>query len=179
MTDDYSSECFFISPIGNDGTPERDRNDGVRDLIVRPAATQVDLVALRADEIGQPGNVNLQVINHVLNAGVAVADVTGANPNVYYELGIRHAFGLPVVLITEESLPFDIVQERAIFFDHANLKTVAKAKDQVVEHLETLRDNPDAVESPIERAADLRRLGEGSPVERTLADLVQAIQELQ
>jgi hypothetical protein len=64
---EYEGECFFITPIGDEGTPQRDRADGVLELIVAPAAEDVGLEAVRADRIGQPGQITPQVLDHVLN----------------------------------------------------------------------------------------------------------------
>jgi hypothetical protein len=176
MAVSFENECFFISPIGKEGTPERERNDGVRDLIVRPAAEELGLHAVRADEIGNPGQITTQVIDHVLNAKAAVADVTGANPNVYYELAVRHAARLPVALISEDGLPFDLAQQRTIFFNTAKLATIGLARDTVVEHLRASLDGH--VESPVSIAVDWRKLQEGSALERTLAEMVSAVEAL-
>jgi hypothetical protein len=88
-------ECFFIAPIGKEGSPERNRSDGVLDFIVARAAQELELTAVRADQMGEPGQITLQVINHILGARAAVADLTGLNPNVFYELAVRHTARLP------------------------------------------------------------------------------------
>lgn len=93
----FETECFFIAPIGAPGSDERKRSDGVLKYIVQRAAEKVGLHAVRADELGEPGLITSQVIEHILNAKAAVADLTGANPNVYYELAVRHTAQLPVV----------------------------------------------------------------------------------
>src|SRR5436305_380329 len=75
-------ECFFIAPIGEPGTEDRKRSDGVLKFIVKRAAEELNLEAVRADEIAQPGQITLQVISHILGAHAVVADLTGRNPNV-------------------------------------------------------------------------------------------------
>ncbi len=70
---------------------------------------------MRADSHPDPGQITTQVVEHVLSAKAAVADLTEDNPNVFYEVAVRHAFRLPVVLIAEQEdkqLPFDIAQMR-------------------------------------------------------------------
>src|SRR5687767_2653966 len=98
----YADECFFIAPIGSEGSDERRRSDGVLQFIVAPAVGELGLTALRADRIAKPGQITLQVIDHLLKAKAAVADLTYQNANVYYELAVRHTANLPVVLIAEE-----------------------------------------------------------------------------
>src|SRR6266542_6713285 len=95
------TECFFIAPIGEDGSDIRHRSDGVLKFIVARAAQELGLTTIRADQIAAPGQITLQVINHVLQAKAAVADLTGRNANVFYELAVRHSARLPVALIVE------------------------------------------------------------------------------
>lgn len=71
------SECFFIAPIGAEGTEVRERSDGVLDYIVVPAARELDLVAIRADRIAKPGQITRQVIGRVIGARAGVVDLTG------------------------------------------------------------------------------------------------------
>ena len=59
---DLERECFFIAPIGTEGTEVRDRSDGIMDYIVTPAAAALDLVTVRADKIAKPGQITRQVI---------------------------------------------------------------------------------------------------------------------
>jgi hypothetical protein len=73
-------ECFFIAPIGKDGSEERNRSDGVLEFIVARAAQELGLRAVRADQLAEPGQITLQVIEHVLGAKAAVADLTSRNP---------------------------------------------------------------------------------------------------
>jgi hypothetical protein len=177
---DFETECFFIAPIGGEGSPERERSDGVRDVIVAPAVAELGMSVVRADQIAQPGQITHQVIEHVLSARGAVADLTGRNANVYYELAVRHAAGRPVVLIAEEEerlrLPFDLSQMRIIFFQHTNLTSAGRAKTEIVEHLSGALDG--AVDSPIATTVNLQALERGSSVEQTLAELVERVDRL-
>jgi len=172
-------ECFFIAPIGEDGSEERHRSDGVLEFIVARAAQELGLQAVRADQLAEPGQITLQVIEHVLGAKAAVADLTGRNPNVYYELAIRHTAKLPTVLICEqdENLPFDIAQMRTVFFSHTDLRSADHCRTEIVRHLREALDG--AVDSPVAASVDLQRLQAGNTVERNLAELVTSVSDLQ
>jgi hypothetical protein len=171
-------ECFFIAPIGKDGSEERHRSDGVLEFIVARAASELDLQAVRADQLAEPGQITLQVIEHVLGARAAVADLTGRNPNVYYELAIRHTAKLPTVLICEqgEVLPFDIAQMRTIFFSHTDLRSADRCRSEIVRQLRQALEG--AVDSPVAASVDLQRLQAGNTVERNVAELVTSVSDL-
>lgn len=59
-TIDPAEECFFIAPIGADGSETRHRSDGVRDYIVKPAMQEFGLTVLRADDLKKPGQITLR-----------------------------------------------------------------------------------------------------------------------
>jgi hypothetical protein len=182
MADDIpplDKECFFIAPIGKEGSSERNRSDGILEFIVARAAQELELTAVRADQIGEPGQITLQVIDHILGAKAAVADLTGLNPNVFYELAVRHTARLPVALIAEKGcqLPFDIAQMRTIFFDHTDLRSADQCRGSIVIQLrEALTKG--AVDSPIATSIDVRALQGGTAVERNLAELVTTVEGL-
>jgi hypothetical protein len=172
-------ECFFIAPIGDDGSSVRDRSDNVLEFIVGAAAQELGLIAVRGDQIAEPGQITLQIIDHILGARAAVADLTGLNPNVFYELAVRHTARLPVALIAEKDckLPFDIAQMRTIFFEHTNLRSVDRCKKEIVAQLgQALHGG--AVNSPVATSIDVRALAGGSIAERNIAEIVTTIEEV-
>jgi hypothetical protein len=172
------NECFFVAPIGAEGTDVRDRSDGVLDYIVTPAAQALGLTAIRADKIAKPGEITRQVIEHVVGARASVVDLTEANPNVYYEMAVRHTARLPTVLIAQEGeiLPFDIAQMRTIFFDHRSLKSAADCRQQIEQHLTEAMSGE--VDSPISSSVRVQHLEQGSPQDRVLAQIVDGLDEV-
>ncbi len=174
----FNDECFFVTPIGEEGTETRRRSDGVLNFIVAPAAGDLGLTAVRADQIAQPGQISLQVIEHVLQARAVVADLTDLNPNVFYEMAIRHTARLPVVLIAEkgQSLPFDIAQMRTIFFDPTDLASAADCREQISAHLNEALAG--AIDSPVATAVNIQALQAGDQVERSVAELVSVVEDL-
>ncbi|MFE1798195.1 hypothetical protein ACFW9L_18815 [Streptomyces sp. NPDC059517] len=173
------SECFFIAPIGSEGSDARNRSDGVLEFIVQKAAQELKLTAVRGDQIAEPGQINLQVLDHILRAKAAVADLTDLNPNVFYELAVRHTAKLPVVLIADKScdVPFDIAQMRIITFDHKDLKSADNCRAQIVTHLRQVLTSGNT-ESPISTTLDVLSLQVGNPVERSVAEIVTSVEEV-
>jgi hypothetical protein len=175
----FDTECFFIAPIGAEASDARHRSDGVMNFIVARAAEELGLATVRADQISEPGLITRQVIDHLLNAKAAVADLTGLNANVFYELAVRHTARLPTVLIAEEGehLPFDIAQMRTIFFRHQDLASADQCRGKIVAQLgEALKG---AVESPISTSLDLKSLEAGDATERNIAEIVTAVGDVQ
>jgi hypothetical protein len=111
--------AFVISPIGAEGTPTRDHADDVFEFIISPALQELGIEALRADQLAMPGRLSEQMISAILGESFCIAILTGANPNVYYELAIAHAAARPVVVLIEkgQALPFDVKDIRSIEYD--------------------------------------------------------------
>jgi hypothetical protein len=139
----------------------------------------LNLTAIRADKIADPGQITLQVIDHILGARAAVADVTGLNPNVFYELAIRHTARLPVAIIAEKDckLPFDIAQMRTIFFESTNLRSADQCRRDIVAQLRQALERGTA-DSPITTSIDVRALASGSAVERNVAEIITTIEDI-
>lgn len=121
----YDHTCFYVTPIGEDGDEVRKHSDILLGHIVEPAIEELGmhLSVVRADQIDNPGLISAQVIQHLLHARLVVADISFHNPNVFYELAIRHATGKPTVLISrsEDKLPFDISDVRTIRIDMTDI----------------------------------------------------------
>jgi len=109
--------CFVVSPIGAAGSPERKHANQVLDHIIRPTLADLHFEEpVRADHMPEPGIITRQIIEHLLNDDLVVADLTGSNPNVFYELAIRHAIAKPFIQITaDRTLPFDVAPQKTIF----------------------------------------------------------------
>jgi hypothetical protein len=104
--------CFVIMPFGS-------YFDGYYANVMRPAILAVGLSCVRADEIYGTGAIVDDIYRAIQSADICVADVTGRNPNVSYELGMAHALGKPVLLLTQSiaDVPFDYRHLRLISYD--------------------------------------------------------------
>jgi hypothetical protein len=178
---DTEKTCFVISPIGEHDSETRKRSDQVLRHVIRPAATSCGYKAVRADEIDKPGMITSQVIQHVVNDALVVADLTERNPNVFYELAIRHALRKPLVQIIRkgDAIPFDVAGTRTIYVDHKDLDSVESAKNEIIEQIKALERDSSDIETPISVSLDLQLLRQSEkPEERSLADLVAAVVDL-
>ncbi|MYK39913.1 MAG: hypothetical protein F4049_06810 [Gemmatimonadetes bacterium] len=154
MTDTNEKICFVIAPIGEPESDTRKRSDQVLQHIIRPAVETCGNKAVPADEIDEPGIITNQIIRHVVYDPLVIADLTGQNANVFYELAIRHAFRRPLVQIIDKvkDIPFDLSAMRTIQVDHQNPDSVEEAKTKIREQIQSLAANPSSLENPISAA---------------------------
>ncbi|MFJ6129983.1 hypothetical protein ACIQKE_33440 [Streptomyces griseoviridis] len=145
---DQPRKCFVVGPIGDShaahGSPEREAFEhhlGIFEEVIAPACEKYGISAVRADGIAHAGDINEQICRHVVESDLVVADVTGGNPNVMYELGLRHITGKPTIHIGEAGqLPFDIASIRTIRYQRTRSQ-LAGARREIESALEAgLRD---------------------------------------
>lgn len=104
--------CFAIMPFGgwfND----------YYTTIYRPAIETAGMKPHRADDLYRPSTIVNDIWAYTRQANIILADLTGKNPNVFYELGLAHALAKPAILIAEsmEDVPFDLRSLRVIEYD--------------------------------------------------------------
>jgi len=114
--EDYAKICFFVTPIGEPGSEQRRHADFMLEYVIRPSLKEFGLTVIRADQMSKPGMIGKQIIEHILRSRLVVADLSFHNPNVFYELCLRHTTRLPTVQLKREvdSIPFDLNQYRTI-----------------------------------------------------------------
>lgn len=110
MSKKENKDCFVIMPIAECEGYEPDHFAHVYNDIIKPAVAKTDFTATRADEVKETNLIHLDILKKLIDAPIAICDLSTRNPNVLFELGIRQAFDKPVVLIQEKGTPkiFDI-----------------------------------------------------------------------
>ena len=173
--------AFVISPIGDEKTATRKRSDQILKYIIEPIASELGFTPIRADKITKPGIITTQIIEHILNDPLIIADLTDHNPNVMYELALRHAIKKPTVQLIAENqlLPFDVSGNRTIKLDHTDLDSVNKAKEELKKQIQEVMKDPNLVDSPISQAITLSSLKQSdNPVGDTLSNISTSIGEI-
>jgi hypothetical protein len=131
--------CFVMMPFA-------DPLGAYFSAIYQPAIDKAKLKAVRADaEIFGTGKIIDQIWAGINGARVLVAELTGRNPNVLYELGMAHALRKPVVLVSsnEDDVPFDVRHVRVIYYDMRDPFWGTKLIDKVAENILSALRNPD------------------------------------
>jgi hypothetical protein len=87
--------------------------------------------------------ISVDVVNALIDADLVIADLTFLNPNVFYELGLRHAQRKPTIHLAshDTQMPFDNADHRAIFFDVGDWDSHRKAKMRLAEHVDAVDPN--------------------------------------
>lgn len=173
--------CFFIAPIGEEGSEIRLRSDQILEHIIKPAGEECGYDTIRADKISEPGIITSQIIQRLIDDDLVIADLTDRNPNVFYELAVRHTVKKPVVQIIQsgELIPFDVVTTRTINVDHRDLDSVANCKTELIKQIRHVEKDPTKIDSPISIAIELESLRlSKNPLEKSTAEIIKRLQEI-
>lgn len=158
-----SALCFVLMPFGKkrDAIGAMIDFDAVYDTLIAPAIQAADMQPLRADEEQIGGIIHRPMFERLILCEFAVADLTTANANVFYELDVRHGLRpwSTVLLFAEGGrLPFDVAPLRALPYQLSTEglpQNIEKTRRQLTERLQKARNaQPD---SPVfQLVADLR-----------------------
>lgn len=173
----YTTMCFVIMPFGKKPVGRRklfgflpwgDRLadfDAIYRDIFQPAieATPLPegghLVPLRTDMNPAAADIDVLMFRGIVYARMVLSDISGLNPNVFYELGVRHhsnETGTAIFRQTDGPVPFDISHIKAIPYEYYPAKNIERARETVRHVLaESLRQN--LVTSPIQRSIQNQR----------------------
>lgn len=132
---------FVITPIGKEGTEIYKKYDAIFTTMIKPAIDSVDpsFRIIRADHIAKPGSF------------IVIANLTDLNPNVFYELGVRHTLSKRTIMITEDlkSLPSDLKEYRAIEYK-PDITAVEEFKLNLSKCVQEILKDPDHPDNPVQ-----------------------------
>ena len=157
-------QCFVIMPISDPEGYEKGHFKCVYEDLLIPAIEESGFEPKRADDDKSSSMIQINIIRDIIEAPMAICDLSSRNPNVLFELGIRQAFDLPVVLIQEEGTQriFDINTINTIDY-RSNLiyREVMEDRRKISEAIKSTQDNTKGINSII-RLLDLgpAKLGE-------------------
>ena len=175
MANKPKKRCFVACPIGDPRSDIRRRTDGIIDQLIRPVAEPKGYEVLGAHKDFRSGPVTYQIVEHLRSDELVIADLTGINANVVYEIAIRHAAQKPIILVIqtgeEGDIPFDLNHQRVLPIDYGHWDTISSTREDLGSFIDDAQSNPGAAsQSPVANA-----LLVSSPKETTDEDVNLAV----
>ena len=181
-------QAFVIMQVGEKDSVARKRADEVFKYIISPVLEEASIEPYRSDLDLTPGQISPQMLKKLLEADLVVADLTGQNPNVFYELGIVHSFARPVIALADSIrlLPFDAKDERVIelgeYSGSLAVEQAESGKDQLRKVLAIVRAADYRPASPLADVAasrSLDQLAPDNPLAAEMASIKEVVKEIQ
>jgi hypothetical protein len=127
------------------GDLKKKYDDLIKEAILR---ARPGLEVTRADDVSLPGTITTDIITRIMHSDIVIADVSYPNPNVFYELGLRHACRPGTIIIKDKdapAVPFDIAHLRHLEYTNtpSGLKELCGKLDQYFDFFEKNPDRPD------------------------------------
>jgi hypothetical protein len=112
----------------------------------------ISIICHRADKEYRSGEIITHIIENLVNSDIVIADLSGRNPNVFYELGVRHSVMNNTILISEEieDIPFDLRHLRTISYKYTPDKMM-DFKEELKKNITNIVENPNKIDNPIRR----------------------------
>ena len=177
------AKCFVIGPIGEAGSTVRADADDFMKYIVTPVVTSKDLgyeAPIRADSLNEPGRITSQIITLLMEADLVIADLTGNNPNVFYELCLRHTLGKPVIHMATDGtvLPFDVRDNRTIFYT-MHSRVAESARSELEKQIRHIQQTDYKAMNPILETVGIVNLERSAdPAQKALGQLMGMVERL-
>lgn len=161
--------CFMIMPFG-------EWFDSYYDRIYLPAIDAAGLVPRRADDLYRPSAIINDIWTMTQEAKLILADLSGKNPNVFYELGMAHALAKPAILVTEtmDDVPFDLRALRVIVYEKNRPDWGDALREKIQSAIEEVLESPlEAVLPTFIKVKETSSQPTASKVEKELISLRQ------
>lgn len=132
-----ANRCFVVMPFASMFEREYTR-------VIKPAIESVGLECVRGDEIYSEQSIVQDIWKSLRTCRVVVAELSGRNPNVMYEVGLAHALGKPIILLTrnQDDVPFDLKSLRYVYYDTDNPDWGADLRAELVRAVSKVFESP-------------------------------------
>jgi hypothetical protein len=177
-----SAQCFFITPIGDTDSAERRRADWLFHMAIEPACKKHGLKPERADIMSASAMIGTNIFRAISEAPICIADLTGLNPNVLYEMGVRHTLRKPIVHIAQVGtrLPFDTAAHLTHFYDLDIHGSIVSLADIIEADMERMLDHDYEVSNPFTQALGSIQLSQSDdPKDQLIARLDERLRVLE
>ncbi|MGE4130789.1 MAG: hypothetical protein AB7F86_04080 [Bdellovibrionales bacterium] len=136
-TRQFLDTCFVLMPFG-------EWFDKYYEELYKPAIREAGFEPVRADSLFNTGSVMEQIWDQISNAKILLVELTGKNPNVFYELGLSHASRKPVVFVTSDmnDVPFDLRHLRIVKYDIRMPDWGKRLREELVQYINNAKIDP-------------------------------------
>jgi len=152
-------KCFVIMPFGNPQVdPDYARQlDQIYLKWIKPTIESIkvpgsseSIICHRADEEARPGEIIFHIIENLFLSEIVIADLSGRNANVYYELGVRHAINNNTILIADDinDIPFDLRSLRTITYKY-DPEGMLRLKENLERAILKILNEPEKIDNPV------------------------------
>lgn len=175
-------KCFVVCPIGPENSEVRKDSDQLLKHILTPVCNELDYDVCRADMITDNDTITQTIIEQLQESDLVIADITGNNPNVFYELGYRQATKKPVIQMVKsdiESMPFDVSSIRTIKYTLNDPDRLSDTKESLRKTIKSILEKElltNSIQQPITVKDDINPL---TLIADKLTDIEYSISSLQ
>jgi len=147
---DNKKKCFVIMPFSDTQSCTKQEWTGIFKGIIKPAVEESGLGYECERSVAERQNIVKGILEALNKANVVIADLTDNNPNVFYELGVRHTLTNRTVLIAqgEKHIPFDLRPYPVAFYSKS-LTNIEEFKSDIRKKLEDIEGNPERSDNPV------------------------------
>lgn len=146
-------KCFVISPIGKEETENYQKFRDVLDFIFKPAIEKNSICfdVIRADDLNKTGSFVKDILENIALSYLVIVDMTNQNPNVFYELGIRHTISNRTILVAQsiDDIPSDLREYRTVIYD-TTAKGAALFATKISGIIREIENEPDRPDNPVQ-----------------------------
>ena len=131
--------CFVVSPIGETDSEIRSNADKLFKYIISPVCESCGFEPVRVDQINDSDSITQTIIDKLLSSELVIADISGHNPNVFFEMGYRKCTDKPIIHLKKkgETIPFDVNTVRTFEYDLTDLDNVEETKKRLEQTIGT------------------------------------------
>lgn len=155
-------KCFVIMPFG-DPIKNPDYHKMMEHIYLMGIKSTIESIAIpdtsgqtischRADKDLAPGEIISHVVENLVDSFIVIADLSDRNPNVFYELGVRHSVSNNTILIAKnlDDVPFDLRQLRTILYSY-DPPGLFKLQNSLREAIQSILTSPEKIDNPVRR----------------------------
>lgn len=143
-------KCFVIMPFSRTKSCTGEKWAEIFEYIIKLAVEESGLGYECERSVAERENIIKGILESLNKANVVIADLTDNNPNVFYELGVRHTLANRTILIAqgEEHIPFDLRPYPVVFYSESPAK-IAEFKTDIKNKLQDIERNPERADNPV------------------------------